>query len=92
MKDANQAYLDFEDEVFKKESTFYFTEKGAEFKKCVIKVMKIDTETKKESQLVYEEINLSTVISMNVRDEVLDIGAKGIEKLELKCCVRPTGD
>ena len=81
VKDESQAYLDFEDEHFKKESTFYFTDKGAEFKKAVIKVFKIESD--KETQMVSEEINLATVISMRLRDEVIEIGRNGVEKLEI---------
>ena len=92
VKDKNQAYMDFEDECFKKESTFYFTDKGAEFKKCQIKIFKIDPENDKESLLVTEEINLSTVISMRLREEIIEIGKNGLEKLEIQCCCRPIGD
>ena len=84
VKEKSQAYLDFEDEQFKRESTFYFTDKGAEFKKAVIKVFKVEGEKcEKETQMVSEEINLATVISMRLRDEVIEIGRNGVEKLEI---------
>ena len=63
VKDTNESYLHFEDEHFKKESTLYFTDKGAEFKKAVIKIVKV-SETNKETEIVSEQINLSTIISM----------------------------
>ena len=91
VEDKNQLYLDFEDEQFKKESTFYFTDKGAEFKKAIIKVIKLSANDK-ESDMVSEQINLSTIISMKLRDEIIEISRNGVEKLEIQCCCRPIGD
>ena len=47
MKEKDKAYLDFDNEHYKKPSTFYFTDKGAEFKKAVITVVRI-TDNDKE--------------------------------------------
>ena len=91
MQDNSTAYLDFDNEHFKKESTFYFTDKGAEFKKAEIKIIKIDDKNK-ESEMVSEQINLSTIISMHLRDEIIEMSRNGVEKMEIKCCCRPIGD
>ena len=51
VNDDSMQYLDFEDEHFKKDSTkIYFTDKGAEFKKAVIKVIRISPNDK-ESEM-----------------------------------------
>ena len=82
IQDKSTAYVDFDNEQFKKESTFYFTDKGAEFKKAEIKILKIDDKNK-EHEMVSEQINLSTIISMHLRDEVIEMSRNGVEKLEI---------
>ena len=91
VKSKDELEVDFFEEIFKKKSSFYFTDKGAEYKKAEIKIIRIDDKDK-EQELLYEPMNLATLISMVPKDLNIEIKKNGIEKLEIKCCCRPTGD
>ena len=91
VKSRNELQVDFKDEIFKRTSSFYFTDKGAEYKKAKLKIIQINDKDK-EHELVSETINLSTLISMVPKDLNIELHKNGIEKLEVKCCCRPIGD
>ena len=79
--------IEFGQEEMKKQSGFYFTKDGVEFKKATIQVLKMVAE--REEVLSSNDINLSNLISKTLKDSKLEIGAKGLQALDFGAQVYP---
>lgn len=80
-------------EEFRKQSGFYFTKDGAEYKKATIKVCKvIDEETELEEELSSNDFNLSSLIASEVKDTRIEIAKAGILSLNIMAKVFPVDD
>lgn len=84
----------FSEEEFKKNSGFYFSKDGPEYKKATFNVLKKFTVNGKDETnvLTSTDINLSSLISNELKDSRIEFGKSGILALSMLASVSPVNE
>ena len=83
--------LVFSGEEFRKQSGFYFTKEGAEYKRMTIKIVKLHGEdtSEEEEELVSSDINLAALMRKEPFPVRIDFNRHGVLTLNCEAMVIP---